>query len=235
MSQPDGTHKLEIGKALIGCLSAVVVACISGSVALATNWDKVQKLVSQMTPSDTLYKEEFTSADTGWDQYEDVAGNLTEYSQGTYRIFVNEPVVDIIGTPGVSYKDVSIKVSSQYLAGPEDNTFGIVCRFQDVDNYYEFLISTDGYYGIGKMVGGEFAWLGNEQMLASEFIHTGSKTNQMQAVCKKDTLSLSVNGHQLLKVQDTDLSSAGDFGLIVGSFEETGVDISFDHLTVTKP
>jgi hypothetical protein len=110
-----------------------------------------------------------------------------------------------------------------------------MCRYQDVDNYYELVISTDGYYGIGREFRGEFTWLGADDMQASPEIHTGGLTNLIQADCVKDRLTLYANGHKLLEVHDKSIPQPGDIGLIAGASEETGVDIYFDHLTVTKP
>ena len=234
MSQNDHSQKLEVGKALIGCLSAVLVACISGAVALVTNWDKVEKVLTQVSPSNTLYQEEFTSLDSGWDVYQDDEGNLIEYSQGAYRIFVNEANISIGGSPGVDYSNVSIQVTTQYLAGPQDNLFGIECRYQNPDNYYEFAISSDGYYGIGKRVNGDFSWLG-EKLEQSDYIHTGDRTNQINAVCDKDLLSLSVNGHKVMEIRDGEITGGGDIALFAEAIDEVGVDIAFDHLKITKP
>jgi hypothetical protein len=228
--------RLEFGKAAFGCISAVAVACISGTVALVTNWETVQKFLGSFSTSSTLFTDEFSNPDSGWDRYRDeTTGNITDYENGSYRIYVNEPNTDLFSNPGKSYSDVIIKATVQYLGGPEDNIFGVLCRYQDVDNYYELVLSNDGYYGIGRTVGGQFNWLGTEKMQVSDAIHTGGATNIIQAECKKDTLVLSANGHQLMSVRDTDLPDSGDIGLIAGSGDEAGVDISFDHLTVKKP
>jgi len=51
-------------------------------------------------------------------------------------------------------QDIEISVQTQKISGPNDTNFGILCRYQDKDNYYSFLISSDGYYGILKMQDG---------------------------------------------------------------------------------
>ncbi len=234
----DQAHsgRLEIGKAVIGCVSAIVVACISGTIAIVTNWDTVQKFLGSFTSSPVLFQDEFSNTSSGWDQYvDDTTGNITDYANGSYRIFVNEPQIDLISNPGKSFSDTLIKVTAQFHGGPEDNIFGVMCRYQDVDNYYELVISTDGYYGIGKAFNGEFNWLGADDMQQSDEIHTGGLTNLIQAECVKDRLTLYANGHKLLEVHDKDIPQPGDIGLIAGASEETGVDIYFDHLTVKKP
>jgi hypothetical protein len=233
--QKKANH-LEVGKAALGCISAVAVACISGTVALVTNWETVQKFLGSFSTSPILFTDEFSDPDSGWDRYRDeTTGNITDYENGSYHIYVNEPNVDLYGNPGKSFSDVIIKATVQYLGGPEDNIFGVMCRYQDVDNYYELVLSNDGYYGIGKEVGGQFTWLGADKMQASDAIHTGGATNLIQAECVKDSLTLSANGHKLMSIRDTDLPGPGDIGLMAGSGDQTGVDISFDHFSVKKP
>jgi hypothetical protein len=234
-----GEHKqafrLELGKSLIGCLSAIVVACITGSVALVTNWDKLEKMFANFSTSQVLFQDEFSDPSSGWDRYMDPDGSLSDYVDGNYRILVNEADVDIISNPGKSFSDVAIKVTVQKHGGPDDNIFGVICRFQDVDNFYELAVSSDGYYGIGRKSNGDFIWLNADQMQSSDRIHTGDLTNLIQAECVKTRLTLIVNGHKLAEVTDKTLPQSGDIGLMAGAYKETGVDIYFDHLLVKKP
>lgn len=234
--EQKNASRLEFGKAVIGCLSAIVVACISGTVGIVTNWDKVQQVWASFNFSDTLFNDEFSDVNSGWDRYIDEdTGNITDYEDGSYRIFVNEPNITLYTNPGKSFSNAIIKVNTQYAGGPEDNFFGVQCRFQDVDNHYQLIISSDGYYGIERWFEGEFTQLGAEQMQFSEEIHLGEMTNQIQAECVKNRLALYANGHKLLEVTDDTLPQSGDIGLLAGSYDVSGVDIRFDHLSVKKP
>ena len=42
------------------------------------------------------------------------------------------------------------------LAG--DGDFGVICRYQDIDNFYGLEVSEDGYFSIWKYVDGEFSY-----------------------------------------------------------------------------
>ncbi len=232
---PKNSSRLEIGKAAIGCVSAVIVACISGTVGILTNWDKVQRVWSGVNLSQTLFQDEFSDVNSGWERFLDDAGNITDYSDGSYRIHVVDTETLLYTTPGKSFSNTVIKVTAQYAGGPQDNLFGVMCRFQDVDNHYELVISSDGYYGIGRYLQGEYSLLGYEELQHSEFIKLEGGTNQIQAECVKDRLVLLANGHKLIEVTDDELPQKGDIGLMAESFSEGGVDILFDHLTVRKP
>jgi hypothetical protein len=110
----------------------------------------------------------------------------------------------------------------------------VICRYQDVDNYYFFIISSDGYMGIGKVVNGVTSLLGQEMMIYNPAILMGVAPNHLQAQCLGDTLTFFVNGLPAGIAVDPEFKS-GDIGLVAGAFDEVGVDILFDNLIVTKP
>lgn len=188
---------------------------------------------SSLPAGEVLFKDDFSDTSSGWDRVT-TANGVTDYVDGSYRIYVNEPNTDTWANPGLNFGDVQIAVDVTKKAGPDDNDFGVMCRVQAQDQYYFFIISSDGYYGIGKVNGEQQAVLGAESMQPSEAIHQGSATNHMQATCIGDELSLTVNDQLLFTVQDADFSS-GDVGLIAGTFTEPGTDIYFDNFLVMKP
>jgi hypothetical protein len=115
-----------------------------------------------------------------------------------------------------------------------DNRFGLICRFQDNDDYYVFFISSDGYYAIGKIKNGEASLLGQDLMAYSAAIVQGSGSNHLRFDCIGKTLTGSVNGQTIAITNDADFSS-GDAGLITGAFDKSGVDVSYDNFVVIKP
>ena len=71
-------------------------------------------------------------------------------------------------------------------------------------------------------------------MQASELINRGDATNHLQLDCVGQNLGLTINGTQLILVQDAEFSS-GDVGLLAGAFRTTGVRVMFDNFGVYKP
>ncbi len=188
---------------------------------------------ASLPTGEVLFKDDFSNTSSGWDRVT-TANGVTDYIDGSYRIFVNEPNTDTWANPGLNFGDVQIEVDVTKKAGPDDNDFGVMCRAQGRDQYYFFIISSDGYYGIGKVNGEQQVVLGVESMQPSEAILRGAATNHIQAACIGDDLSLTVNDHLLFTVRDADFSS-GDVGLIAGTFTEPGTDIYFDNFLVMKP
>jgi hypothetical protein len=71
-------------------------------------------------------------------------------------------------------------------------------------------------------------------MPPSQDIKQGSDTNKIRADCDGNILKLYVNGILLDTQEDSDFST-GTAGVIVGTFEEAGVEIRFDDFMVWEP
>ncbi len=183
-------------------------------------------------PSGTvLFEDEFDVNTTGWDRFSN-EGGIMDYFEGGYRILVQRPGLNFWSTPEKDYKDVRIEVDLLKLAGPDENRMGIMCRYQ-AGNYYFFIISNDGYYAIGKFLGGETTLLGQSEMQPNTLIQS-NMINHLRADCVENTLTFYVNFNEIATAQDGDLTS-GDIGVLAGSFSQPGVDVSFDHFVVMQP
>jgi len=178
-----------------------------------------------------LFEDEFDVNTTGWDRFAN-EGGIMDYFEGGYRILVRRPGLNFWSTPEKDYKDVRIEVDLLKLAGPDENRMGIMCRYH-VGSYYFFIISNDGYYAIGKFIGGETTLLGQSEMQPNTLIQT-NMINHLRADCVGNTLTFYVNFNEIATVQDSDLAS-GDIGVLAGSFSQPGVDVSFDHFVAMQP
>jgi len=184
-------------------------------------------------PPDILFIDDFSDESSGWDRINEDEG-VTDYSDGVYRIAVNTDNTDIWANPGLSFTDTVIEVDAKKVGGPDDNDFGIICRYQDLSNFYFFIISSDGFYGIAKVIDGEQILIGLENMEYSDTINQGNSSNKLRADCIGKNLVLHINGQKLLEVNDSQYST-GDVGLIAGTFNVAGTDIHFDNFIVRKP
>ncbi len=180
-----------------------------------------------------LFQDGFSDPSSGWDRVRTQEG-MTDYEGERYRIVVNVPNADYWANPGLSFPDVSIEVDAGKVSGPDDNDFGLLCRYRDTENFYFLIISSDGYYGIGKVQDGEQELLEPPQMYHSDAIYTDNQPNHIQAECSGSRLALTVNGVLVAETSDSTFHE-GDIGLIVGSFDDPGVDIWFDNLVVLVP
>mgnify|MGYP006281921169 CR=1 FL=1 len=180
-----------------------------------------------------LFKDTFAENSGGWKTHEDTL-SYAGYQEGGFRLWADVPNYQFWSVPGLNFRDTQVVARARVLAGPDDNMFGLLCRYQDENNYYALVIGADGYYGIFKNLDGEHSLIDQQHMDFSEEINRGKNENKLQAVCQNDHLSLFVNGTMLLQVQDESLAY-GDIGLIVGNFAESGVDVLFDDFIVVSP
>jgi len=188
---------------------------------------------SAIEPGTVLYSDDFSNPPTGWGTWSR-GGASVEYHNGGLRILISESQFDFWSVAGQKFSDAIIEVEAAKLGGPDDNDFGIVCRYQDKDNFYMLVTSSDGYYGIAKIKAGQYSMIGAEQLQYSSVIAQGQAVNQVRADCVGNTLSLYANGQKLMEAEDGDFSS-GDVGVLAGAYNTQGVDILFDNFVVKKP
>jgi hypothetical protein len=184
-------------------------------------------------PGSVLFQDDFSRPESGWDHYQDEQ-YISDYYQDGYRIEILEANILAWATPGLSFDDSLVMVEATRTQGPADNAFGLVCRYQDPDNFYFFLISSDGFAGIGQRLDGERQLLSDEHMLPSNAILPGREPNRIQANCIGPQLELYVNGQFVTAVED-ETWSTGDVGLIAGSYETGEIAILFDNFSVQQP
>jgi pectate lyase len=186
---------------------------------------------SPANPGDVLYQEQFENNSTGWARISNDNG-IMDYDGGGYRILVRQPRLNVWSTSEKDFGDVRVEADVIKLHGPDENRMGLICRYQGGD-YYFFVISNDGYYAIGKFIGGLTLLLGHSEMQVSDAIQAGNM-NHMRADCIGDRLTFYINFTEVASATDTDFPR-GDVGLVAGSFTESGVDVLFDNFVVLQP
>lgn len=183
-----------------------------------------------------LYDDFSGEQDCGWALY-NRGGAVVDISEGVLRISTSQPGQIWWTNPGRNFRDVIITVQARQVSGPNDNAYGVICRYQNTENFYIFLISGDGFYAIGKYQSGSnrITYLsGNGEYQFSEIINQGVATNQIRASCIGNELSLAVNGLPLETVTDPTFVS-GDIGLGVSTLEPGTAVVHFDDVRVLGP
>ena len=194
--------------------------------------------IGPITPSTasvtTLYEDDFSDSQSGWDSAQSDNG-YTDYGKGDYVIRVDKEKWQLWANPTQSFDDVWIEVEAQATAGPNDNEMGVICRYQDGDNFMYGSISSDGYYAIFEIKDGQSTLLtGDGKLQSSDLIKQGEEVNRVQFVCNGDEYTLGVNGKKLDSVTNSGFTS-GDVGLLAGTYDVGGVEIHFDNFSVTTP
>ncbi len=208
-----------------------LLSSLSLLLVLSACAPSVIPLAPPASSGDVLYEEEFEENTTGWARISNENG-IMDYDGGGYRFLIQQPSFNLWSTPEKNFGDVRVEADVIKLNGPDENRMGLICRYQG-GNYYFFIISNDGFYVIGKFIGGLTLLLGGNEMQASESIQTGTM-NHLRADCIGNKLTFYINFTEVASASDTDLPS-GDVGLLAGAFSEPGVDVLFDHFVVIQP
>lgn len=182
---------------------------------------------------DLLFRDSFSTPNSGWVRYGDEL-YTADYVNGVYQIEINAPNYEAWSVPGLEFTDVHIDVKVKKSSGPDDNVYGVICRYNKPNDFYFFLMSSDGYAGIGLYKDGERTLLTGERMLPAEAIIPGTSSNDLKAECVGEELRLIINNVEVYAVQSSALSN-GDVGLIAGTYEHPGVVIEFDDFRVNLP
>jgi hypothetical protein len=177
------------------------------------------------------WNEDFSSPGT-WKTESDAAAEVTVQDE-VLRIHVAVPNQLAWATAEKDLRDFHLTVDATQVAGPDDNEYGVLVRYQDPGNFYRFSISGDGYFLVAKSVDGELETLGSN-WTPSDAIDQGQATNTLDVICAGDTLTFQVNGQQIAQVTDDEFAH-GDVGLYAGTFYEGGVEVHFDNLRVETP
>ena len=186
--------------------------------------------------SGTLFSDNFSDPGSGWDRFQNDTG-VTDYSNVGYLIYIRKANIVKWANPSETFpNDVRIEVDAAMTAGPDDNAFGLICRYKDEDNFYYFYISSDGFGGIGKKENGHHKIISSPDgnLLKIEGVNLGQASNHLRADCIGRTLTLYVNGSQVATTTDSAYRS-GNVGLIARTYDTGGTDILFTYFYVYKP
>lgn len=193
--------------------------------------------VDECIESGALFQDDFGGEkDCGWALY-NRGGAVVEIEEGVMRMSTSQPGQIWWTNPGQSFDDVIISTEARQLSGPNDNAYGTICRYQNEENFYLFLISGDGYYTIGKYTSDSpsVTYLTeNGEYQFSDVINQGAATNEIRASCIGQELSLAVNGVTLTTVTDPTFV-IGDVGLAVSTLAPGTAVVEFTDFRVVAP
>ena len=185
-----------------------------------------------------LFIDTFSSdIECGWVQFD--GNDAVEVGDGVMTVQVGTNGVVAWSNPQREFADIELSTLARQVRGPNNNAYGVICRYVDESNFYIFLVSGDGYYAIAKYQSGisQIQYLtGNDPdfFVASDAINTGVASNQIRVRCVGNQLSLFVNGQLLDTVEDSTFTS-GDIGIAASSLDDGQVVIEFDNVQVVAP
>jgi S1-C subfamily serine protease len=176
-------------------------------------------------------EEKFPDKGTGWVNASTKAKYGT-YEQTAYQFNLSAP-----GQLGLSYyenKRFTDTVTNSLVmpvTSSDDAFFAGVCRYTNIENYYLFMVTTDGRYSIQKVENDQFSVL--VPWTYSPIIPVKSDL-KLNIACVEKTLSLGVNGIPLAQVNNAS-HWRGLPGLAAGTFRSGQYAVAFDDLVIMTP
>ena len=181
-----------------------------------------------------VFSDDFSDEDSGWDIWSEDSLGFTVYNDGKYQIGVNSSMKYLWANPYQNFTDVIVAVDVEKISSDDDVQMGIICRHQDVNNWYALIYSGDGYAAIRKRSQTNGLETITEWVDAPS-VNRGAASNQLRAECIGDRLALYVNDELAVETSDNDIQT-GDIGLIAGTLENaSSIDVFFDNLVVSSP
>lgn len=234
----------------------ILAALLAGVIAL----NRVVTQLNYIVPPDEgalLYAAGFDSFDDEWEQYTG-RGLDAQIADGVLRVQVDDVESSVFVPARPHFADFELTVDTVALDGPENNSYGVIFRAQDTTTYYYFLISSDGYYQVQRVIDGVSVLLSN--WIPSDAINVGiGEPNRVRVVGAEDRFRFYVNDTplELCIPDDPDATSTfvggacidgtmtpeltdaeirtGQLGVTVRTLNEPGVVVAFDDFVVMGP
>jgi hypothetical protein len=185
-----------------------------------------------VTPLPNLIYEDDFSIHAGW-VIEETEGFSLYYQAGGYRIHNRSSNSNVSSTRSFEHSDIRVEVDTIRVRWSLGGYYGVVCRWQNFQNMYAFVIGGGGFYAIAKIQHGEVSFL-REGQIENGPIHSEGELNRVSGVCQGSQLAMEVNGQRLLETQDLTFES-GYVGLLVGNQDPPGNLVHFDNFALYAP
>jgi hypothetical protein len=136
-----------------------------------------------------------------------------------------------------THQDVRIDTRVANL-GLNTNMLTLFCRYDPKIGWYEFNITSGGLYSIlaAQTYGGSSVSYITLADGGSNNINMGTEENELALVCKKNTLSVFINGKLAKEVTDSlNYMVSGYSGVSASSFDALPVKAGFDWVKLSEP
>ncbi len=231
---------------LIGCVGlglATLVSCLLFAALLrATGGEPVRTLLNRfqsggdvslppLTSRDTVFADDFMDNKAGWRAFNGREGSAA-VGDGRLLLTVIGPSQDVWTTMRGSYDDFRLEIDGGLMSGADDTSYGVIFRYQDDANYYQFDVDGQGSYTLGKIVKGD--WEPIIDLTSSDAIQAGQALNHFEVRAVGDRITVSVNGRRLDQVQDATFAR-GAIGVTAGLDSASTSQVVFRTLRLYRP
>ncbi|MEW5868514.1 MAG: hypothetical protein AB1894_04510 [Chloroflexota bacterium] len=179
-------------------------------------------------PGFSNFTDNFNDPTSGW-PVQTAGPNQWYYANDHFYLSVGNPDTQVVVTSGYNLGDGVVMAQVALAQEQPTSYYGVVCRFQDINNYYFFEIAFDGYYRIGKVWNGQMSLIVNPSLNSPAIDGRPGAYNQVAGHCRGNELSLFVNDIFVDKGYDNTFS-AGQVGLSASTGSFPGLVAAFDYV-----
>ena len=186
----------------------------------------------QFGGSELLYRETFANTeDNDWPLQEtDTVRKWFSGGKYQFEVHENNHAASKCSAAG-EYDDFQLDVDAEHISGTDNKSAtGLIFRFVDWDNYYEFLVSAAGTCKLRKQAND--VWEDIVGWTSNAAITAGVGTNHLTVVAQGSSIVCLVNGEEVLN--ETDSSFAfGQIGVVGLSYSGNAImRVAFDNIEV---
>jgi hypothetical protein len=247
-------------------IPALLVILAYGAKRATDNWH----FIVPVEPGKVAYVSAFDGFKDEWGLY---SGRLSAdiLDTNALRLDVDTTNRFTWSTARPYFSDFDVSVQATASDGPENNSYGLIFRHQDKgntapedDDYYLFLISSDGYYQVFRQLNSAAEKQRQKELstwIPSPAVNAGiGAQNTLRVVGSGDRFQFYINGQrmQLCIPDDPNGTSTydeaksecagqmvntlvdssipyGRLGVVAGALDDPGVAADFDNFVVTGP
>lgn len=184
-------------------------------------------------PDLALWADDFEDPGSGWITGRNDVSQV-RYVGGELEFQIYETDAFDFSLAGQDFDNFALEFDVTEYTPSDTGTYGVIFRYQDIDNLYDFLISSNGLFLAERIVGGTAENLVSTTRSAALNAETG-RADHVKVVAVDDVLAFYVNDEFLIAVRDENISS-GDIALVVLADETNDPDnpyvVGFDNLVV---
>jgi hypothetical protein len=201
-----------------------------------TEADSTAEPVATRTPkpgtgaatSPILYSDDFDNEQSSDFTAETNASSVYKFVDGAYQITVTKPKLLSWATMKGDYGDAAITVDAN-IDGPPASAAGLIFHYQDDKNFYIYSVDGEGRYELDVYKNDKPITL--IPWTESAAIKPAGERNSLRVETSGDTIRLYVNDTLLDEVSDSTIAN-GKAALVVNTFDDANVTVTFDNLVV---
>ncbi len=135
---------------------------------------------------------------------------------------------------GEIFTDFVLDVETTLLAGNPENSFGVLFRLVDGDQFYRFALTGNGLYMVERRDGDNMVSLTQGWLDSTDLVQGVGAVNRLRIRAEGDQFTFSINEALTTELADGTYAR-GNIALEAGTFARPGIEVAFDNLVMSRP